>query len=422
MSSSSSWLPDEQRVVVTGIGARTPNGLDMPTTWDQVCRGKSGIARIKGFDTTDFGVKIAGEVRGFDPVALMGAKNARRADRYVQLAIAATLEALGASGLTIDDSNRDEVGVFVGNGAGGIETYMSQWSKLNERGPRALSPMLIPMIVTDSGSVQIAIMLQVRGPSLGISSACSTGLDAVGLALETIRRGDAQVMIAGGAEAPVNALGIGGFDRMGALSRSNDDPRGAARPFDSGRSGFVLSEGSVVMVLESLAHARARSAQPIAELRSYASTTDARHPTAPDETGESAVRCMRRALGKARVDPQEVDYICAHAPGTPLGDPIEVRAIRTVLGERAPFVPVSAPKSVTGHLMGAAGALSLALTACALRDGYLPPTTNLTDPDPACDLMHVANLGKHTDAQHALVPAYGFGGHNTCVVASRWTE
>jgi beta-ketoacyl-acyl-carrier-protein synthase II len=408
-----------QRVVITGMGAITPNGLDMPSTWAEVSKGQSGIGPITRFDCADYGVKIAGEARGFDPLGFLSVKQARRADRYAQLALGAAIEAVGQSGLAIGAHNAFDVGVYVGCGAGGIETYLSEKERLDRRGPRGLTPMLIPKIVTDSGAVQIGAAFGARGPTLGMSSACATSIDAVGLALEVLRRGDAVAMIAGGSEAAVNELGIGGFDRMGALSRRNDDPKGASRPFDSERDGFALSEGGVVLVLETLAHARSRGAEPLAELLSYASTSDGAHVTQPDPEGSGAVECMRRALAKAGRDAQEVGYVAAHAPGTPLGDRIEATAIRTVLGERAQDVPVSGTKGATGHLLGAAGAISIALTACALRDRLLPPTVNLVTPGAGCELHHVSGEAQPTDARLALVPSYGFGGHNSCITLAR---
>ncbi len=415
------WLPPEQRIVVTGMGAVTPNGLDMPSTWAGVRDGESKIGPITLFDVSDYRVKIAGEAHGFDPLNYMSRKEARRADRFVQFALVAADEAVRQANLDTSQCP-DEIGAYIGCGAGGIRTYQTQQDILDTRGPRGVNPLLIPMIVTDSAAVQVGIRLGIRGPNLGMSSACSTSLDAVGLAMETIRRGDAQVMIAGGSEAAVNSLGISGFDQLRALSRRNDDPEGASRPFDRGRDGFVLSEGAVVLVLESLAHARMRGAQPLSEIRSHAATSDARHLTAPDIEGTGGARCMSRALTKACLTPDAVEYINAHATGTPVGDPIEVHSIKQALGEHATRVAVSSTKSVTGHLLGAAGALAIALTAHALRDGYLPPTINLSDLDPECDILHIANTARQSDAQVALVPSYGFGGHNGCVVVTKWHE
>jgi beta-ketoacyl-acyl-carrier-protein synthase II len=370
---------------------------------------------------SDYRVRIAGEAHGFDPIDYMTRKEARRADRFVQFALVAADEAVRQANLD-SSQNPDEIGAYIGCGAGGIKTYQTQQSVLDNRGPRGVNPLLIPMIVTDSAAVQVGIRLGVRGPNLGMSSACSTSLDAVGLAMETIRRGDAQAMIAGGSEAAVNSLGISGFDQLNALSRRNDDPEAASRPFDRGRDGFVLSEGAVVLVLESLAHARMRDAQPLAEIRSYAATSDARHLTAPDVEGTGGARCINRALTKACLTPESVEYINAHATGTPVGDPIEVHGIKKALGDHACTVSVSSTKSVTGHLLGAAGALAIALTAQALEEGCLPPTVNLSDPDPECDLSHVANTAQRVDAQVALVPSYGFGGHNSCAVITKWNE
>ncbi len=417
----SDWLPPEQRVVITGMGAVTPNGLDMATTWAGVRNGKSEIRRITRFDVSDYRVKIGGEAHGFDPLNYMSAKEARRADRFAQFAAAAADEAVKQARLDTSQ-NPDEIGVYIGSGAGGIESYQVQQAVLDTRGPRGVSPLLVPMIVNDSAAVQVGIRLGVRGPNLAMSSACSTSVDTVGLSMETIRRGDAQVMIAGGAEAAVNSLGISGFDQLHALSRRNDDPQGASRPFDQDRDGFVLSEGAVVLVLESLAHARLRGSESLAEIRSYAATSDARHLTAPDTEGTGGARCMLRALTKACLTPEHVEFINAHATGTPLGDPIEVHAIKTVLGEHTHRVAVSSTKSVTGHLLGAAGALAIAVTGIALREGLLPPTINLTNPDADCDLAHVANTSLETDAQVALVPSYGFGGHNSCVVVTKFHE
>jgi beta-ketoacyl-acyl-carrier-protein synthase II len=409
------WLPDDQRVVVTGIGAVTPNGLDLASTWEAVRSGKSGIGPIRGFDASALEVRIAGEVRGFDPVAHLGRKEARRADRNAQLALVAAEQALCAADLAIGPHKAWDVGVYIASGAGGIATYVEQQRLMDRDGARALSPLLIPMIVVDSAAVQIAMRFGARGPNLGIASACSSSLDSLGLALEAIRRGDARAMLAGGTEAAVHPLGIAGFDRMRALSRRNDDPVGACRPFDRGRDGFVLSEGAVVLVLESLAHARERGAPALAELRAYAATADGLHLAAPDETGAGAARCMAQVLRKARLAPEEIDYICAHATGTPLGDPIEARAVGQALGSRAAQVHVSATKSCTGHLLGAAGALAVALTCCALRDGVLPPTLNLADPDAEIPLRHVANHARAVEARAALVTSYGFGGHNSAL-------
>ncbi len=394
----------------------------MPTTWDNVRHGRSGVGPITLFDTTDFKVKIAGEAHGYDPLDHMTRKEARRRDRFSQFSITAAAEAMSRAALEISDEDRYETGVYIGAGAGGIATYQKQQAIMDKHGPQHISPLLIPMIVSDSAAVQVGIHFGAQGPTLGMSSACSTSIDSVGLALETIRRGDASIMIAGGAEAAVNTLGIGGFDRLGALSRRNDDPAGASRPFARDRDGFVLSEGAVVMVLESLEHALARDAEPLAELMSYASTADARHLTAPDEEGTGAARCMARAVTKAGLGPGDVGYVNAHATSTPIGDPIEVRALGRFLGNRLKDVLVSSTKSVTGHLLGGAGALATALTVYSLRDGFLPPTINLKDPAEDCTLNHVLGCGTTTSVDVGIVPCYGFGGHNSCLVVKKWSE
>lgn len=410
---------DRERVVITGLGAVTPNGLDMASTWDAVVNGRSGIGRIERFDTSDFDVRIAGEVRGFDAVAHLGRKGARRADRHVQMALVAASEALRSAELKLDGVESERTGVYIASGAGGIETYVEQQHAMDARGPRALSPLLIPMIVVDSASVQVAARFGARGPSLGISSACSSSLDSIGLATEAIRRGDADIMLAGGSEAAVTPLAIAGFDRMRALSRRNDDPAAASRPFDRSRDGFVLSEGAAVVVLESAAHALQRGAQILTEVRAYAACTDISNLTAPEESGRSATYCMSHALRKAGLAPEEVDYVCAHATSTPIGDIVEARAIRAVFGDHVSDLPVSSTKSTTGHLLGAAGALAVALTCYAFRDGRLPPTTNLVDPDPGETLRHVANVAESAHLRSALVPSYGFGGHNTALILAR---
>ena len=416
------WLPPEKRVVVTGLGAITPNGLSMTATWENVRCGRSGIGCINLFDTSDFRVKIAGEAWGFDALDYLSLRDARRADRNVQFALVASDEAVRQSGFVIDAHNADEVGVYIGSGAGGVWTYVRQQEVMNARGPGAVNPLLIPMLVVNSAAQQVGIRLGARGPNLGLASACATSIDAIGMALETIRRGDALAMIAGGSEAAISELGVAGFDRLNALSRRNDDPPGASRPFDSARDGFVLSEGGVAMVLESLAYARKREAVPLAEVRSYAATFEGLHFVTPDKTGASAARCMTRALSKAHLAPEEVHYISAHATGTSVGDPIEAAAIKAAFGDHASSLAVSSTKSTTGHLLGAAGALATGLTIRALSEGCLPPTINLTDPDPACDLAHIANVARAVDARVALVPSYGFGGHNSCLVVARWDE
>ncbi|MGH2449714.1 MAG: beta-ketoacyl-ACP synthase II [Candidatus Limnocylindria bacterium] len=397
-----------RRVVITGMGAVTPVGLDVESAWAAVVAGRSGIRRITHFDVDgdEWRVKIAGEAHGFDPLSAMTRKEARRADRNVQLAVAAAQQAVDQARLP----GGDDIGVIVGSGSGGIETYAANQRVMDLRGPGRMEPLLIPMEVVDSAAVQVSIRFGAHGPNVGVASACATGADAIGLAFETIRRGDAEAMIAGGTEAAVTPLGIAGFDNLGALSRRNGDPAGASRPFDGERAGFVLGEGAGVVVLESLAQAVARGARPLAEVLAYATTADAAHLTAPGPEARQAARAVGRALEKAGLGHDEVGYINAHATGTPVGDPLEVRAYRAVFGERIP--PVSSTKSVTGHLLGAAGAVEAIFCVLAIRDGVLPPTINQCLADPRCALDSVPNSARRANVRVALSSAFGFGGHN----------
>jgi beta-ketoacyl-acyl-carrier-protein synthase II len=404
------------RVVVTGMGVISPVGLSVAEAWPNVVAGRSGIRRITQFDASDeiWRVKIAGEAWGFDPLNYLTAREARRADRATQFALAAAAEALAQSRLTITPSIADEVGVIIGCGSGGIWTYALQHEILLTKGPQRMNPLLIPMEVVDSSSVQVSIKYGLHGPNFGVVSACATGADAIGMALETIRRGDAQAMIAGGTEAAVHPLGIAGFDNLGALSRRNDCPAAASRPFDKDRDGFVLSEGAGVLILESLEFALARGAEPLAEVLAYAGTGDGSHFTAPDESATQAARAVRRALQKANLQPDEVDYINAHATATPVGDPLEARAYAQVFGERLP--PISSTKSTTGHMLGAAGAAEAIWSVQSIRDSVLPPTINYDTPDPACPIDCVPNKARPAEINVALSAAFGFGGHNTILV------
>jgi beta-ketoacyl-acyl-carrier-protein synthase II len=409
-----------RRVVVTGMGVISPVGLSVSTAWQNVVAGKSGIRRITLFDATNLRVQIAGEVWGFVPTDYMSAKDARRADRNVQFALAATQQALAQAQLKITEANADDIGVLIGSGAGGIWTYTAQQALLDAHGPGRLSPLLIPMIVTDSASVQVSILTGAHGPNFSVSSACSTGVDAISEAFEIIKRGDAEAMLAGGAEAAVHILGIAGFDQMGALSRRNDAPTEACRPFDLRRDGFVLSEGAGVVILEALDFALARGAAPLAEVLACAATSDAAHLTNPDENATQAGRAITKVLRKAGVKPEEVDYINAHGTGTPHGDVFEVRAIKNAFGEAAYRVPISSTKSVTGHLLGGAGAVEAIWCVMALRAGRLPPTINYHTPDARCDLDFIPNTARPADARIALSNSFGFGGHNTMLLLKRW--
>jgi 3-oxoacyl-[acyl-carrier-protein] synthase II len=409
-------LTRDVRVVVTGLGIISPVGLDVPTMWQNLVAGRSGIGPITHFDASDFAVRIAGEVRGFDPVDYMSAKEARRTDRFVQFAIAATQQAIAQARLTVNQAIAHQVGVIVGVGMGGINTYSRELRVLTEKGSRRVSPFLIPMITVDAAAVQIAILTGARGPNFGLSSACSTGSDAIGQAYEAIRRGDAQAMIAGGTEAAVTPVGVAAFDRMRALSHRNEEPERASRPFDAERDGFVIGEGGAIVVLENLAFAARRGAEPLVEVVGYANTSDAAFVAAPAEGGIGAARAVALALKKAGLSPEEVDLVSAHGTSTPLGDVHETMALKRVFGARAYKVPISAAKSMTGHLLGAAGALQAIITVMAIREGIIPPTINYITPDPQCDLDYVPNVARRAPIKVALSNSFGFGGHNVALV------
>jgi beta-ketoacyl-acyl-carrier-protein synthase II len=397
------------------MGLISPVGLNVTTAWKNVVLGQSGIGNVTLFPTDDFRVKIAGEAWGFNPTDFMSSKEARRADRNVQFALAAAKEALAQAKLSypLEGATADQAGVLIGSGAAAIWTYTAGIAVLDKQGPQRVSPLLIPMITVDSASVQVSILTSAHGPNFGLASACATGADAIGEAFEMIRRGDAELMITGGTEAGVTPIGIAGFDQMGALSRRNDAPREASRPFDLERDGFVLSEGAGILILEALGHAEARGAEPLAEVLAYANTTDATHLTSPDESAVHAARAISRALQKAGLEPAEVDYINAHGTSTPQGDPFEVRAIKRALGAEAARIPVSSTKSLTGHLLGAAGAVEAIWSIMALREGVIPPTINYRTPDPQCDLDFVPNMARQADLRVALSNSFGFGGHNS---------
>ncbi len=409
-------MMNSKRIVVTGMGVICPVGLDMPTMWQNLVAGRSGIAPITLFDTRDFGVQIAGEAHGFDPTNYMSAKDARRMDRFSQFAIAALEEALAQSGLVINGYDAFEVGVVAGSGVGGIWTYTEELNKLRDLGPRRVNPFLVPMITVDVPAVQIALRTGAQGPNLGLATACATGADAIGQAREIIRRGDAKAMFAGAFEAAVAPISLSTFDRMRALSRRNEDPEAASRPFDADRDGFVLAEGGAIFVLEELDFALSRGVEPLAEVVGYAATSDAIHVTAPHAEGAGAGLCMKRALERAGIQPEEVSYINAHGTSTPLGDPAETAAIKQALGEHAYRVPISSTKSMTGHLAGGSGALEAAISIQALRTGTIPPTINLASPDPACDLDYVPNQARQADLEVVMSNSFGFGGHNATLV------
>ncbi len=404
------------RVVVTGLGAVSPCGHDVPTSWDNIAHGRSGVAPITLFATDDLNVKIAAEVKQWDPTRHMDAKDARRRDRCVQFAVVAVREAVRQAALTIDDGNAYDVGVFVGTAVGGLNSYYDVCSAYILHGARRVGPLTIPLIVGDSASSHVALELGARGPNLAPVSACSSGADAIGLAYRAILSGEALAMLAGGTEATITPIGIAAFDALRAMSRRNDDPLGASRPFAADRDGLVMGEGAAMVVLERLDWALARGAQPLAEVVGYGRTDDAFHITAPAPDGAGAVVAMQRALQSARLLPDAIDYINAHGTATSLNDPIETAAIKAVFGQRAGAIPISATKSTTGHMMGATGALEAILCVLALREGILPPTINLHAPDPACDLDYVPNVARRRSIQTAMSNSFGFGGHNTVLI------
>ncbi len=413
-----------RRVVVTGLGAVSPCGVGAGASWTAAVEGRSGIGPLTRFDASDWGVRIAGQADDFDPDTVMDRREQRRHDRFSQLAMAAALEAAAhagfADGFGHDDALAERAGVYVGSGIGGIGEIEGGSVDVHERGPRRVSPFFIPRSLGNLATGQIAMRLQARGPSLCVSTACATGNHSIGEAFRAIRLGDADVVLAGGAEAPITPVSVAGFLVMRALSKHNDDPAAASRPFDRDRDGFVMGEGAGVVVLESLEHAKARGADILAEVTGYALTTDAHHITAPPPGHLGAQRCMRLALRSAGLAPEDVDYINAHGTSTPVNDPAEVEAVKAVFGDHARSLLMSSTKGVTGHLLGAAGGLEAVLTVKALQHGIAPPTATLETPDPACDLDHVAGTARETPLRVALSNAFGFGGTNAVLVFRRF--
>jgi 3-oxoacyl-[acyl-carrier-protein] synthase II len=405
-----------ERVVITGLGCISPLGNDIPSMWKNIIAGKSGIGPITTYDASEFKTKIAAEVKDFDGSALFGSREARRLDRFTQFALAAAQQAVKDAGLTIDDSNRDRIGVVIGSGIGGLATLAENMRVLAEKGPSRVSPFLVPMMLIDSSPGMIAIQLGVRGPNFAVVTACATGTNAIGEAACVIRRGQAEVILAGGSEATILPIAMAGMSVMGALSNCNDDPQRASRPFDLLRDGFVMGEGAGVLVLESLDHAKARGANILAEIIGYGATNDAYHVSAPSENGLGAAKCMRMALDDARLSIQDIDYINAHGTSTPLNDKSETAAIKAVFGERAYQLPISSTKSMTGHLLGAAGALEAAICVKVLQEGLLPPTINYENPDPVCDLDYIPNTARRAEVHTIMSNSFGFGGHNAVII------
>jgi 3-oxoacyl-[acyl-carrier-protein] synthase II len=406
------------RVAVTGLGAVTPLGLDVESSWAACRGGRSGIVPISLCEASDLSTRIAGEVKGFDPVDHLGAKEARRTSRCVALGVAAAREAVADSGLDVR-SIGDDVGVLLASGIGGLEWLENAVVRLNEMGPRRVSPFTIPAMIPDMTAGRVAIEFGARGPNFAAVSACASSGNAIGEATEWIRRGDAVAVIAGGTEAAICRIGIATFNAMQAMSTRNDEPERASRPFDKDRDGFVMGEGSGIVILEEYEHARRRGARIYAEVVGYGATDDAIDVVQPDPAGTGACRSVQLALRRAGVGPDQVDYVNAHGTSTQLNDAAETRAVKAALGPRAATVPISSTKSMTGHLLGAAGGVEAIFSILAIRDNFVPPTINLDQPDPECDLDYVPNVGRSARVDLAISTSYGFGGHNACLAFAR---
>jgi 3-oxoacyl-[acyl-carrier-protein] synthase II len=410
--------PSTRRVVVTGLGVVSPLGNDIETLWSNLLAGQCGVDRITLFDPAPFDTQIAAEVKQYEAAAAFPSpKEARRSDRFTQFGIGAGFQALRDSGLDLNRVDRDAVGVFIGSGIGGLHTTEEQHKILLQRGPGRLSPFMIPMLILNMASGLFSMFYKLRGPNVATCSACATASHAIGEAWRTLKMGDAQVMFAGGTEATITPIGIGGFCAMKAMSTRNAEPQRASRPFDRDRDGFVMGEGAGVLVLEDLEHAQARGARIYCELAGYGNTADANHMTAPAPHGEGAARCMKMALRNAGLNPEDIDYINAHGTSTPTGDIAETEAIKTVFGDHAKKIAVSSTKGATGHMLGAAGAVEMAICVKALEKQAVPPTINLDNPDPECDLDYVPHTAREMRVRAIVNNSFGFGGHNASLVA-----
>ncbi|MFZ4681629.1 MAG: beta-ketoacyl-ACP synthase II [Terrimicrobiaceae bacterium] len=411
----------ERRVVVTGIGVISPVGNDIPTFWESLTTGRSGIRRFEAFDSDIYECKIAGEVRNFEPAPFFkNPKSAKRTDRFTQFAVAASKFALADSGIDLEKVDRNRFGVMLGSGIGGLRSMEDESKRLFERGPTRVSPFTIAMMISNMASGIVSMEYDLRGPNMCIVTACATANNSLGEAWRIIKFGDADAFLAGGCEATITPLGISGFAAMKALSLRNDEPTEACRPFDRDRDGFIMGEGAGIMVIEELEHAKARGAHIYCELAGYGCSADAYHMTAPLPDGEGAARAMQIAMQHAKVNADDIDYINAHATSTPIGDVCETKAIKRALGERAYKTPVSSTKSMTGHLLGAAGGVELAACALAIKHGVIPPTINLENPDPECDLDNVPNTAREAKIKVAMSNSFGFGGHNATLVVSEF--
>ncbi|HZL42091.1 MAG TPA: beta-ketoacyl-ACP synthase II [Verrucomicrobiae bacterium] len=411
----------ERRVVITGLGVVTPLGHEVDLFWKNLLAGQCGIDTITAFDPSAYDTRIAAEVKNFDPApAFPSPKEARRTDRYSQFGIYAAWQALKDSGLDLEKADRDRIGVFIGSGIGGLRTTTEQHKILLERGPGRLSPFMIPMLISNMASGMVSMYFNLRGPNFATCSACATANHAIGEAWRTIKMNDANVMLAGGAEATIVPIGIGGFCAMRAMSTRNQDPKHASRPFEKERDGFVMGEGAGVLVFEELEHAKARGARIYAELSGYGNTADAYHLTAPSPGGEGAARCMKMALHNSGLNPEDISYINAHGTSTPQGDIAETQAIKTVFGHHARKLSVSSTKGATGHMLGAAGAVEMVICVKAIQSDTVPPTINYEVPDPECDLDYVPNTARAMKVQAVVNNSFGFGGHNATVIAKKF--
>lgn len=407
---------EKKKVVVTGLGLLTPLGIGLKESWDGIVGGRSGIVRITQFDTSGFPTQIAGEVKGFNAEDYIELKEIKKMDRFIHFAIAAAGMALDDAGLKITEETAERTGVIVGSGIGGLHAIEHYHSVLLEKGPKRITPFFIPMLIVNLASGQISMKFGAKGPNSAVATACATGSHAIGDAFKIIQRGDADIMIAGGTEAVITPLGIGGFNAMKALSTRNEEPEKASRPFDRDRDGFIMGEGSGILILESIESALNRGAKIYAELVGYGMTADAYHMTSPSPHGEGAARCMTMALRDGNVQPSDVSYINAHGTSTKHGDELETQAIKTVFQEGAYRIPVSSTKSMTGHLLGAAGGVEAICTALSIYHDLIPPTINLDNPDPECDLDYVPHLARKADVRYALTNSFGFGGTNACLL------
>ncbi len=404
-----------RRVVLTGMGTVNPIGLDTNSFWQSLLKGKSGSDKITRFDTTNFATKIAAEVKGFNPEVHFDKKDMRRLDPFAQYAIVAAREAVLSSGVNFDEEDRDRIGVIVGSGIGGMLSFEDEMTKLINQGPRRISPFFIPQMISDIAAGHISMEYGLKGPNYATVSACATSGHAIGAAFMAIQRGDADMMVCGGSEATITPMGIGGFNAMKAISTNNENPQKASRPFDLNRDGFVMGEGAGILFLEELEHAESRGAQITAEMSGVGFTADAYHLTAPAPGGEGAVRAMRRCLEDGGLNIEDIDYINAHGTSTPYNDKNETEAIKTVFGELAYDLAISSTKSMTGHMLGAAGAIELIVSALALKHNKIPPTINYETPDPECDLNYTPNKFAEREVRAVISNTFGFGGHNACI-------